>query len=85
MVDQIDPGQPFLRVNVLHRREILWMIETSSSDVDFIGAFVVEIIADNLKNAGWSLVCLSTVNRDGRIIWIVDAHRDGGMRFIARE
>ena len=42
------------------------MIETSSSDVDFIGAFVVEIIADNLKNAGWSLVCLSTVNRDGR-------------------
>ena len=60
------PGQPFLRVNVLRRREILWMIETSSSDVDFIGAFVVEIIADNLKNAGWSLVCLSTVNRDGR-------------------
>ena len=60
------------------------MIETSSSDVDFIGAFVVEIIADNLKNAGWSLGCLSTVNRDGRIIWIVDAHRDGGMRFIAR-
>ena len=43
MVDQIDPGQPFLRVNVLHRREILWMIETSSSDVDFIGAFVVLI------------------------------------------
>src|SRR5438046_1238012 len=43
MVDQIDPGQPFLRVNVLRRREILWMIETSSSDVDFIGAFVVLI------------------------------------------
>ena len=43
MVDQIDPGQPFLRVNVLRWWEIFRMIETSSSDVDLIGAFVVLI------------------------------------------
>ena len=43
MVDQIDTGQSFLRVNVLRWREIFRMIETSSSDVDLIGAFVVLI------------------------------------------
>jgi hypothetical protein len=43
MVDQIDPGQPFLRVNILRWREIFRMIETSSSNVDLIGAFVVLI------------------------------------------
>ena len=39
-VDQIDPGQPFLRVNILRWREIFRMIETPSSNMDFIGAFV---------------------------------------------
>jgi hypothetical protein len=43
-----------------------------------------EIIADNLKKAGWSLGWISAVDRDGRTIWIVDAHRDVGKRFIAR-
>jgi hypothetical protein len=43
-----------------------------------------EIIADNLSKAGWSWGCLSAVDRDGRTIWIVDAHRDDGKRFIAR-
>jgi hypothetical protein len=43
-----------------------------------------EIIADNLSEAGWSWGCLSAVDREGRIIWIVDAHRDDGKRFIAR-
>jgi hypothetical protein len=41
MVDQIDPGQPFLWIHVLRRREFLRMIETSSSNVYLIGAFVV--------------------------------------------
>jgi hypothetical protein len=40
MMDEIDPGQPFLRVNVLCWREIFRMIETPSSNVDLIGAFV---------------------------------------------
>jgi hypothetical protein len=43
MMDEIDPGQPFLRVNILRWREIFRMIETPSSNVDFIGAFVVLI------------------------------------------
>jgi hypothetical protein len=43
MVDEIDPGQSFLRVNVLRWREIFRMIETSSSNVDLIGPFVVLI------------------------------------------
>ena len=43
MMDNIDPGQPFLRVNILRWREIFRMIETPSSNVDLIGAFVVLI------------------------------------------
>jgi hypothetical protein len=38
MVDEIDPGQPFLRADILRRREIFRVIETSSSNVDLIGA-----------------------------------------------
>jgi hypothetical protein len=43
MMDEIDPGQPFLRVNILRWPEIFRMIETPSSNVDFIGTFVVLI------------------------------------------
>jgi hypothetical protein len=43
-----------------------------------------EIIADDLKKAGWSLGWVSAVDRDGKTIWIVDAHRDDGKRFVAR-
>jgi hypothetical protein len=43
-----------------------------------------EIIADNLHNAGWSLGWVSAVDREGRTIWIADAHRDDGKRFIVR-
>jgi hypothetical protein len=43
-----------------------------------------EIIADNLSKAGWSWGCVSAVDSDGRIIWIADAHRDDGKRFIVR-
>jgi hypothetical protein len=42
-----------------------------------------EIIADNLKKAGWSLGWISAFDRDGRTIWIADAHRYG-KRFVAR-
>jgi hypothetical protein len=43
-----------------------------------------EIIADNLSKAGWTWGCVAAVDREGRTIWIVDAHRDDGKRFIAR-
>jgi hypothetical protein len=44
----------------------------------------LEITADNLSKAGWSLGCLSAVDRDGRTIWIVDAHRGDGQRFVVQ-
>ena len=43
-----------------------------------------EIIAERLKKAGWSLGWVSAVDAEGRTIWIVDAHRDDGRRFIVR-
>ena len=41
-----------------------------------------EIIADRLSKAGWSWGCVSAIDSNGRTIWIVDAHRDDGRRFI---
>jgi hypothetical protein len=43
-----------------------------------------ETIADNLSKAGWSWGCVSAVDREARTIWIVDAHRDDGKRFVVR-
>ena len=43
-----------------------------------------EIIADKLSKAGWSLGWVSAVDREGRTIWIVDAHRGDGKRFVVR-
>jgi hypothetical protein len=43
-----------------------------------------EIIADRLSKAGWSLGWVSAIDSEGRTIWIVDAHRDDGRRFIVR-
>jgi rRNA maturation protein Rpf1 len=41
-----------------------------------------EIIADNLKKRGWSLGWASALDREGRTIWIVDAHRGDGKRLV---
>jgi hypothetical protein len=43
-----------------------------------------EIFADNLSQAGWSWGCVSAVDSNGRTIWIADAHRDDGKRFVVR-
>ncbi len=43
-----------------------------------------EIIADNLSKAGWSLGCVSAIDCEGRTIWIADAHRGDGKRFVVR-
>jgi hypothetical protein len=37
-----------------------------------------EIIADNLKKAGWSWGCVSAIDSNGRTIWIADTHRGNG-------
>jgi hypothetical protein len=41
-----------------------------------------EIIADKLSKAGWRLGWVSAADSEGRTIWIVDAHRDDGQRFV---
>ena len=41
-----------------------------------------EVVADNLKKAGWSWGSVSTIDPQGQTIWIVDAHRGDGKRFI---
>jgi hypothetical protein len=43
-----------------------------------------EIIADNLSKAGWSWGCVSTVDCRGRTIFVADAHRGDGKRFVVR-
>jgi len=43
-----------------------------------------EIIADHLSKAGWSWGCVSAVDLEGRTIWVTDAHRGDGKRFIVR-
>jgi hypothetical protein len=42
------------------------------------------IIADNLSKAGWSLGWVSAIDSNGRTIWIADAHRGNGKRFVVR-
>ena len=43
-----------------------------------------EIIADNLSKAGWSWGCVSAVDSRERTIFVADAHRDDGKRFVVR-
>jgi hypothetical protein len=38
----------------------------------------------DLSKAGWSWGCVSVVDAEGRTIWIADAHRDDGKRFVVR-
>jgi hypothetical protein len=43
-----------------------------------------EIIADNLSKAGWSWGGISGVDSNGRTIFVADAHRGDGNRFVVR-
>ena len=43
-----------------------------------------ELIADRLSKAGFSWGCVSAIDAQGRTIWIVDAQRGDGNRFIVR-
>jgi hypothetical protein len=44
----------------------------------------LEIIADNLKKRGWSYGYVSAVDSQGRTIWIAEAGRGDGKRFVVR-
>jgi hypothetical protein len=43
-----------------------------------------EIIADNLSKAGWSWGWVAAIDSNGQTIWIADAHRGDGKRFVMR-
>jgi hypothetical protein len=43
-----------------------------------------EIIADRLSEAGWSWGCVSAIDFNGRTIFVADAHRGDGKRFVVR-
>ena len=43
-----------------------------------------EIGADSLSKAGWTWGCVATIDSDGRTIFVADAHRDDGKRFVVR-
>jgi hypothetical protein len=43
-----------------------------------------EIIADNLSKAGWSWVCVSAIDSNGRTIFVAAAHRGDEKRFVVR-
>ena len=49
-----------------------------------VGIKYWEIIADNLSKASWSWGWVSAIDSEGRTIWIVDAHRDDGKRYVVR-
>ena len=39
---------------------------------------------NKLSKAGWSWGCVSAVNAEGRTIFVADAHRGDGKRFVVR-
>jgi hypothetical protein len=43
-----------------------------------------EIIADNLSKAGFSYGYVSAIDSNRRTIWIADAHRGDGKRFVVQ-
>src|SRR4029077_11959504 len=47
-------------------------------------AFLIRcrFLSGNLKRAGWSLGWVSALDREGQTIFVADAHRDDGRRFV---
>jgi hypothetical protein len=56
----------------------------ASTMISFVRVKYWEIIADNLSKAGWSWGCVSAIDSKGRTIWVADAHRGDGKRFVVR-
>ena len=38
----------------------------------------------HFSKAGWSWGCVPAIDSNGRTIWIADAHRDDGKRYVVR-
>jgi len=43
-----------------------------------------ELISDKLSKSGWSWGCVTVINAEGRKIFVVDAYRGDGNRFVVR-
>jgi hypothetical protein len=43
---------------------------------------ILSLRSYDLKKAGWSLGYVSAIDSEGRTIWIADAHRGDGKRFV---
>jgi len=41
-----------------------------------------EMLADKLSKAGWTWGCVATIDSNGRTIFVADAHRDDGKRYV---
>jgi hypothetical protein len=41
-----------------------------------------KIIIENLRNVRWNCGCVATINSNLQTIFVTDAHRDDGRRFI---
>jgi hypothetical protein len=41
-----------------------------------------ETISDKLSKAGWTWGCVATIDSNGRTIFVADAHRDDGKRYV---
>jgi hypothetical protein len=41
-----------------------------------------ELVADKLSKAGWTWGCVATIDSNGRTIFVADAHRDDGKRYV---
>jgi len=67
----------FLHRGSLPEHTERWQVEKGESVVKYW-----EIIADNLSEAGWSWGCVATLDSNGRTIFVADAHRDDGKRFV---
>src|SRR5204863_6397731 len=42
------------------------------------------MLSARIDKAGWSWGCVSAIDSNGRTIWIADAHRGDGKRFVVR-
>jgi hypothetical protein len=44
----------------------------------------VNLIADKLSASDWTWGCVATADSRGRTVFVADAHRDNGKRFVVR-
>jgi hypothetical protein len=68
--------RPLERSDSLSRRP--WTGFSASGCAQDVG----KSFAGNLSRAGWSCGYISAVDSNGRTIWIVNAHRDDGKRYV---